>query len=407
MGVIDAPQWLLPAYTRSVRAVGATAPAERINASGEALIDRWSTPDRHFHNLRHVIDLLARVDELADESHNPHIMRLAAWYHGCVFSSATEETYRRNGGEDEIASAAYAAQDLQALGVPDRVVDRICALILNLKRHNLAPNDFDALALNDADLGTLAVEPQRYKSYRQLVRQEYAHIPDEDYLRARLAIVSRLLDRDRLFSSPLGARWEKAARENLHAERQRLERALETLPLTPGDCRVDDVVLTAPAAPATTTPPRGVPAAPSTSAASPAEPSPSPGASQSQSPQDDGVKARSAPPRTSLHSRLHALSGSGSGSAHPQKTDPEKKKRVHHTASMESCVEDIDQLLGSPRAQATQGASAADGTEDRQARIEAERARLAEKVRRRSEEAKILREARTGEILPIADTVRS
>lgn len=229
MGVIDAPQWLLPAYTRSVRAVGATAPAERINASGEALIDRWSTPDRHFHNLRHVIDLLARVDELADESHNPHIMRLAAWYHGCVFSSATEETYRRNGGEDEIASAAYAAQDLQALGVPDRVVDRICALILNLKRHNLAPNDFDALALNDADLGTLAVEPQRYKSYRQLVRQEYAHIPDEDYLRARLAIVSRLLDRDRLFSSPLGARWEKAARENLHAERQRLERALETL----------------------------------------------------------------------------------------------------------------------------------------------------------------------------------
>ena len=78
MGVIDAPQWLLPAYTRSVRAVGATAPAERINASGEALIDRWSTPDRHFHNLRHVIDLLARVDELADESHNPHIMRLAA-----------------------------------------------------------------------------------------------------------------------------------------------------------------------------------------------------------------------------------------------------------------------------------------------------------------------------------------
>ena len=25
MGVIDAPQWLLPAYTRSVRAVGATS----------------------------------------------------------------------------------------------------------------------------------------------------------------------------------------------------------------------------------------------------------------------------------------------------------------------------------------------------------------------------------------------
>ena len=180
MGVIGAPQWLLPAYVRSVRALGASAPVEAIGESGKALIEMWSSPDRHFHNLKHAINMLARVDELADESHDPDVMRLAAWYHGCVFSSAKEQTYRRNGGEDEVASAAYAAGDLHRLGLPDATVDRICALILSLKRHSLPRNDIDALALNDADLGALAVEPQQYKRYRQLVRQEYAHIPAED-----------------------------------------------------------------------------------------------------------------------------------------------------------------------------------------------------------------------------------
>lgn len=233
MGVVDAPQWLLPAYVRSVRALGATAPVERIRRAGERLVQMWSTPDRRFHNLRHAIDMLARVDELADESHNPDVMRLAAWYHGCIFSAASEQTYRRNGGEDEVASAAYAARDLRDLGVPDRITDRVCALILNLKRHNLARDDIDALALNDADLGALAVEPQQYKRYRQLVREEYAHIPDEDYLRARLAIVSRLLDRDALFSSPLGTRWESPARQNLEAEKQRLIDCLAKLPPRP------------------------------------------------------------------------------------------------------------------------------------------------------------------------------
>ena len=109
---IDAPQWLLPAYLRSVKAVGGTASVEAIREAGERLVVMWSSPDRRFHNLKHAIDVLARVDELADESHNPDIMRLAAWYHGCVFSSATEQTYKRNGGEDEVASAAYAAKDL-------------------------------------------------------------------------------------------------------------------------------------------------------------------------------------------------------------------------------------------------------------------------------------------------------
>ena len=258
MGVIEAPQWLLPAFTRSVKAIGATQPPEAIGSAGELLIERWSTPDRRFHNLRHLIDMLARVDELAEESHNPDIMRVACWYHGCVFSSDVEEVIRGNGGEDETASAAFAEADLRHLGVPMETVKRVCSLIVNLKRHMLADDDIDAQALIDADLGTLAVDPQTYAEYVRLLREEYSHIPVEEYLRGRLTIVSRLLDRDHLFHSPLGQRWEHPARENLAAEQRRLHEKLDKL----ADEQGAQAVPEAPEAGAAQEPARPAPAAP-------------------------------------------------------------------------------------------------------------------------------------------------
>lgn len=56
------------------------------------------------------------------------------------------------------------------------------------------------------------------------MRDEYAHIPKPDYVRARIAILTKLLDRRSLFSSPLGAAWEEPARQNLDAELQRLRK---------------------------------------------------------------------------------------------------------------------------------------------------------------------------------------
>ncbi|MGK2349855.1 HD domain-containing protein [Actinomyces sp. W5033] len=386
MGVVDAPQWLLPAFVRSVRVLGSTATAEQVQQAGERLIEMWASPDRCFHNLTHAIDMLARVDELADESHNPDVMRLAAWYHGCVFSSATEQIYRRNGGEDEEASAAYARRDLTALGVPERVTERVCALIINLKRRNLEPSDIDALALNDADLGTLAADPQAYKRYRELVRQEYAHIPEGDYLRARLEIVSRLLARDNLFCSPLGQRWEAAARQNLEAERKRLEDGLAALPqevaLPVGGGDGHEVVQPgsddAPAGPATAA------SLPSASTAASA---------------DDALT-----PAGGL-ARVSPLPAARTGASAPRRLEParpqeapEVSRVMEHATSMESCIEDLDAILCSrPQGQ--------DVPLDRQAQAESERLKMAERLRLKAEEAKCLREARTGEIAPVIEQI--
>jgi predicted metal-dependent HD superfamily phosphohydrolase len=224
MGVHDAPQWLLSAFQRSARGAGSTASDEQIRDIGQALVDRWSEPGREFHNLKHLVDVLVRVDELAEETHEPDLVRLAAWYHGAVFDSADAKSYANKGGEDEAASAGLARDELLGLGVPEDRANRVHELVVALVRHSPDPADFDCAVLCDADLAMLAAEPQRYKAYLHDVRAEYAHLPVEDYVRARIRILKKLLARPSLFSSPLGVAWEEPARQNVSAELQRLEK---------------------------------------------------------------------------------------------------------------------------------------------------------------------------------------
>ncbi|MDO5700438.1 MAG: hypothetical protein Q4P36_03085 [Bowdeniella nasicola] len=229
MGGAPAPQWLTPAFVRSAKALGATADRDRIEAMAERLIERWQEADRHHHNIKHLIEVLQRVDSLAEETHEPEAVRLAAWYHGAVFDTSMLTHYRRAAGEDKDRSAALAAKELTEIGLPDRVVEHITEMIQRLKTHADACEDIDCQALADADLGSLACEPQKYRSYRENVRKEFAHVDVEDYLEARAEIITKLLNRPHLFTSPMAHSWEDAARENLRAELARVISELDKL----------------------------------------------------------------------------------------------------------------------------------------------------------------------------------
>lgn len=246
---MPAPQWLLPAYLRSVTALGATAPTAEIEACGRDLIERWSSPDRKFHDFAHLTAVLERVDELADETHNPELVRVAAWYHGAVFDATVHTVYKRAVGENKEASAAHAVYELRRLGVPTNQAERVAELIRGLTRHDSDPSDVDSMALCDADLGILATEPQKYRNYRNRVRAEFAHVPVLDYLEARIKIVSALLARRRLFLSPLAEPWENAGRQNLTAELARLTKERGKILADPNAAVVPDETAAIPVIP--------------------------------------------------------------------------------------------------------------------------------------------------------------
>lgn len=235
----EIPQWVSHAFIRSAQAVGATADREVLNDACASLVERWSEPSRHFHNQRHLYDMLARIDTLAPETQHPDLVRLAAWGHGIVFSTSDQAVYSKHGGEDEAASAELIGEIYSSLGISDADIEVIQKLISSLRRrhhidHTLGSSDdpahtavfeaidMDRLALCDAHLGTLAGEPQRYKKYLADVREEYSHIPEEHWLQSRREIVTRLLARKKIYLSPLAAQWEPNARQNLQAELERL-----------------------------------------------------------------------------------------------------------------------------------------------------------------------------------------
>lgn len=397
MGVTDVPQWLLPAYVQAMSHAGATASREQLRDMGTNLITLWSTPDRAFHNLRHLIDLLTRVDELSEETRNPDLVRLAAWYHGAIFSVSADQAMHRNGGEDEAASAALAYEELTEAGVSEKNANRVAELIMNLRRHDLPTSDIDAAALSDADLGCLAIEPQRYREYSHLIYSEYAHLPLLSYLRTRTTIVRKLLARDRLFASPLGQHWERPARENLEAELRRLSRKLSILEAD-NDAVVDlDRFVTPASAPS----PESV-ALSAASAASVAGTAPVAGslATTSSTPATAPATGGSA---TVAEAELESEPYVPPVSNKPKPVVPAEVKsatthpgeRHSEATTMESCIADIDHLLKSKKKPLQ--------TTSRQEAAEVARQTMQEVVERRAKLAAQARAQRTGEIPVVTD----
>ncbi|USR79257.1 HD domain-containing protein [Arcanobacterium pinnipediorum] len=234
---INVPGWVVQAFVRSALDAGASAQRTLIEQTANDLLTVWAAPERLFHNTRHLTDMLTRVDTLAPETQNPCLVRLATWGHGLVFNISPEAVYSRNGGEDERASAHVAAQYFSAIGIPSNNIERISDLIMQMHKRHDVPGltthadetsrfdsiDVDRMALYDAHFGTLATPPQRYKSYVQQVREEYAHVPEQDWLMARRLIAQHLLARKRIFLTPLAAQWEPVARQNLQAELERID----------------------------------------------------------------------------------------------------------------------------------------------------------------------------------------
>lgn len=231
----EIPQWASQSFVRSAQEAGATAsPAELVETANE-LLSYWSSPGRYYHTERHLFDLLNRIDTVAPETQKADLVRLAAWGHGIVFSTADQDVYTRNGGENYLSSAELTAKIYTQIGIPDAAISRIIELITGMRHRpsieklSLTDStiferiDIDQLALNDAHRGALAEQPQRYKKYLAKIWQEYSGIPHEHFITTRKEIVTRLLAHKHLFLSPLATQWEQQARENLTAELERLD----------------------------------------------------------------------------------------------------------------------------------------------------------------------------------------
>jgi len=207
MGAMD----LLADWHETLRAAGATAAPDQVDAAGGDVLARWRDPSRHYHDEEHLREVLGHVDDLADLAADPAAVRLAAWFHDAVYAGSP--------GADEQASADLAGRVLSRLGVPRSRVDAVSRLVALTAGHDPAPGDADGEVLCDADLAILGSDPDRYARYAAAIRQEYPHVPDAAFRAGRAAVLRRLAAAPRLYrTGPARSRWEAAARRNLAEE---------------------------------------------------------------------------------------------------------------------------------------------------------------------------------------------
>ncbi len=189
----------------------------------ESLYERYDEPHRSYHKPAHIKMCLNELDIVHDLASDPDSIEFALWYHDAIYDSAKKpESAQHQPVDDEGASAELAETDVNKLGLSPEFAQKVGSLIL-LTKHKSVPKDKDQQFLVDIDLAILGRSSRLFDLYEQSVRTEYQWIPQEQFSKARKAILQSFLDRNAIYSTEFfHSRYEEQARKNLQRSIKKL-----------------------------------------------------------------------------------------------------------------------------------------------------------------------------------------
>lgn len=211
---------LLDRWLDDAELLAPRAGRDRWLREGSLLLRGWGEAHRRYHTAEHLAEVLAALDELAGagelDAREALLARAVGWYHDLHYDP------RAAAGSNEHRSATMARDHLHSLGVDDELVDAVEAGVLMTATHQVdpgTPHTRMVEAVHDADLWILAAPAGRYAAYRVQVREEYAHVPDDDFRAGRGQVLAGFAARDRLYrTAHAHAAWTTRARANLADE---------------------------------------------------------------------------------------------------------------------------------------------------------------------------------------------
>lgn len=215
-GLRIAPAEKAPAHQSAVRMLRARWAALGIGHPelADDLLQRYQEPHRRYHDVRHLAEMVTRLDELSPEGRASRVEHLAAWLHDAVWEGMA--------GQDEERSAVLGENCLAGV-VPDTEVAEVARLVRLTAGHTPQGGDEAGARVCDADLAILGSAPGRYQTSVRDIRLEYGRLSDDDWRGGRSQVVSTFLSHEHLFTSPAARdRFESRARENMRHELHRL-----------------------------------------------------------------------------------------------------------------------------------------------------------------------------------------
>lgn len=206
-------------FTWHLSAISSHITLEQVSILWQNIAMRYNKPQRAYHSLQHIQQLFGQYDQVKGNLHEPHIIALAIYYHDVI--------YEPTRSDNELKSAEYAVESLTGYLNAEQC-QHIYALIMMTATHELdkwsnetkeREKYSDAAYLLDMDLSILGSSWSEYEQYAHAVRQEYAHVSDDDYRVGRMAVLKELLAHPTLYlTDNYYKRLEKQARKNIEHE---------------------------------------------------------------------------------------------------------------------------------------------------------------------------------------------
>jgi pantetheine-phosphate adenylyltransferase len=159
----------------------------KISVDPSFILDRWSEPHRHYHNIDHLSDLISQIDEdysygIINELEREKLT-LTALFHDLVFDPEREDNEERS------------AEIFYRFCTEQYNVDlvEVKQMILDTKTHTPCTPlsnkfiEYD-MKICEKDLDSLLV-------WESGVREEYSMFDDEQYKKQRISFLESLLDK--------------------------------------------------------------------------------------------------------------------------------------------------------------------------------------------------------------------
>jgi predicted metal-dependent HD superfamily phosphohydrolase len=171
------------------------------------ILRAYRKPHRAYHTLDHLAECFEHLDTARQHADRLAEIQIAIWFHDSFY-----DTWR---SDNEERSAAWARTALLDAGASAEVAERVFAMVLATKSHDVAASN-DMALLVDIDLAILGARPPRFAEYQRQIREEYRWVPAFMFQRRRKEFLEHLLARPRIYHTDFfRGRLETAARRNI------------------------------------------------------------------------------------------------------------------------------------------------------------------------------------------------
>lgn len=170
------------------------------------LMRRYTESHRRYHTPGHINRCLEEMDLARHLMDDPDAVEMALWFHDAV--------YDPRANDNELKSAEWFMRLGREWFEPAfcrKVFDLIMATV-----HKTPPEEKDAQFVVDVDLSSFGLPWDDFKRDSQAVRDEFDHLPDNEFYPGQLRFLNSLLRRETFYCTEFfRRRFEHTARKNI------------------------------------------------------------------------------------------------------------------------------------------------------------------------------------------------